>query len=137
MRNIHGHFLVFFFFGFFFFSVGWDSNPGPCIYYALSLPIEVNSQGQRIYYLICLFRWQENISLVNYYSCHTPIFDLTCHWHVSLGPTFVRSLTWSISNVFDEIPAERYFKIPHVWFRVRPSSLFIFIFFFILIPSFI
>jgi len=33
---------------------------------------------------------------------------------VSLGPTFIRSLTLSISGVFDEISAERYFKIPHV-----------------------
>ena len=55
--------------------------------------------------------------------CHTPIFDLTCHWHVSLDPTYVRSLTWSISDVSVKISAERYFKIPHFLFRVGPSSL--------------
>jgi len=32
------------------------------------------------------------------YVCHTPIFDPNCHWHMSLGPTFVRSLIWSISD---------------------------------------
>jgi len=67
--------------------------------------------------------------------CHTPIFDPSCHWHVSSNPTFIRHLTWSISGVSVRNSAERYFKIPHVWFRVGPSSLFIFIF--ILIPSFI
>ena len=31
--------------------------------------------------------------------CHTPIFDLRCRWHVSFDPTFIRNLTWSISDV--------------------------------------
>ena len=58
-------------------------------------------------------------------DCHTPIFDLTCHWHVSLGPTFIRRLT-SISLRFSmKNSVERYFKIPHIWFRVGSSSLFI------------
>jgi len=52
--------------------------------------------------------------------CHTPIFDLRHHEHVSVGPDF--------SN---EILAERYFKIPHFRFRVGPSSLFILFLFFI------
>jgi len=44
-------------------------------------------------------------------TCHTPIFDQKCHWHVSLDPAFIRRLTpislwFSVKN-----SAERYFKI--------------------------
>ena len=46
-----------------------------------------------------------------------------CRWALrSYAVKSDRSLTFSVKN-----SAERYFKIPHIWFRVGPSSLFIFI----------
>ena len=49
-------------------------------------------------------------------SCHTPIFDLRCHWHVSFDSTFIRL-------------AERYFKIPHYSSESGPL-LSVFLFFY-------
>ena len=54
--------------------------------------------------------------------CHTPIFDLRHHLHVSLDPTFIRNLTWSIYDVSVKISTEKYFKIPH--FLVPSQALF-------------
>ena len=36
---------------------------------------------------------------------------------------------WSVFDFLVKNSAKRYFKIPHIWFRVRPSSLFILILF--------
>jgi len=52
-----------------------------------------------------------------------PIFDLRRHWHVSFDATFIRRLTLIDLCVSVKISAERYFRIPHFWFRVGPSSL--------------
>jgi len=59
--------------------------------------------------------------------CHTPIFDPRYHRHLpfNLG----QSRPFSVKN-----SAERYFKIPHIWFRVGPSS-FNFLFLFIYLIS--
>ena len=32
-------------------------------------------------------------------TCHTPIFDPNCRWHVLVGPTFVRGLIWQSLTV--------------------------------------
>jgi len=81
---------------------------------------EINPHHQHVFDIIKKGENEDNI-------CHTPIFDPNYGWHVPMDPTFVRSLIWSISDVFDEISAERYFKIPHVWFRIGPSPLYLFL----------
>jgi len=66
----------------------------------------------------------------SYVRCHTPIFDLRYHWHVSFDPMFMRILTWSISDVSVENSAEGYFKIPHFGSESSPL-LFLFIYLFV------
>ena len=96
-------------------------------------------------YICMLFEfWCEDVASISWIfilfaciiACHTPIFDLRGHWHVSLDPIFIRrrgsiSLWFSVEN-----SAERYFKIPHIGFRVGPSSRFIFVFILFLISIF-
>ena len=70
-------------------------------------------------------------------TCHTPIFDLRCHWHVSFDSAFVRRLALTGLWFLVKNSADRYFKIPHFGSESGPL-LSIFIFFLVLVfPSFI
>jgi len=63
-----------------------DSQTETQVYSKLTRPELVESIKE----LLNLYENQS--SELKKYKCHTPIFDLRCHRHVSLDPTFVRSL---------------------------------------------
>ena len=68
--------------------------------------------------------WRRNL---NRGICHTPIFDLRRHWHVSFDATFIHRLALIDLCISVKISAERYFKIPHFGSESGPLlSVFVF-----------